>query len=299
MTVKKRGLGRGLSDLGLNELLSGMNMEHQKPLLNDSSQELANLKNLEITRIQPGKYQPRKDMDPQTLEELAESIRSQGIIQPIVVRKISAERYEIIAGERRWRAASIAGLKEIPVIIRDIPDNAAIAMALIENIQRENLNAIEEASALQRLVQEFALTHQEVAKIVGKSRATISNLLRLLHLSPEIKAMVEKGELEMGHARALLSLDEITQQRVARQIALKGLSVREAELYIRRLVNLSDIPMPKEINEHLVIREKTLSKRLGIRVTIKSKDEKKGKLIVHYRNPNQLEEMLSYLEAKS
>lgn len=300
MSVKKRGLGRSLSDLGLNELLSKMtNDTKSTPVAEVIAEQGANLKNLPIETLQPGKYQPRKEMDNHALEELAESIRSQGIIQPIVVREIAAQRYEIVAGERRWRAASLAGLKTIPVIIREIPDNAAIAMALIENIQRENLNAIEEATALHRLSQEFELTHQEIAKIVGKSRATISNLLRLLSLNSEVKSMVERGELEMGHARALLSLDELRQLQVAKQMAMKGLSVREAELYIRRLVNLSDLPAPKVRNEALTKREKNLSKQLGLKVSIKSKDDKKGKLIVHYRNPEQLEAMLAYLEAKS
>lgn len=298
MTVKKKGLGRGLSDLGLNELLSRMTSEAKTVATQSTPADMANLTYLKMDALQPGKYQPRKGMDSHALEELAESIRSQGIIQPIVVRKIGIERFEIVAGERRWRAASLAGLTEIPVIIREIPDNAAIAMALIENIQRENLNAIEEASALHRLSQEFSLTHQEIAKIVGKSRATISNLLRLLTLSPEIKLMVEKGELEMGHARAVLALDEGRQLQVAKQIALKGYSVRDAELYIRRLVNLADIPMPKERDETLTKIEKTLSKRLGARVTIKKKDDMKGKLIVHYRNPEQLEAVLNYLDGK-
>jgi ParB family chromosome partitioning protein len=298
MTVKKKGLGRGLSDLGLNELLSRMTSEAKTVATPSTPADMASLTYLKMDALQPGKYQPRKGMDNHALEELAESIRSQGIIQPIVVRKIGLDRFEIVAGERRWRAASLAGLTEIPVIIREIPDNAAIAMALIENIQRENLNAIEEASALHRLSQEFSLTHQEIAKIVGKSRATISNLLRLLTLSPEIKLMVEKGELEMGHARAVLALDEGRQLQVAKQIALKGYSVRDAELYIRRLVNLADIPMPKERDETLTKIEKSLSKRLGARVTIKKKDDMKGKLIVHYRNPEQLEAVLNYLDGK-
>ncbi len=300
MTVKKKGLGRGLSDLGLNELLSRMTSENKPATSQTTAADIANLTHLKIDVLQPGKYQPRKDMDSHALEELAESIKSQGIIQPIVVRKVALDRYEIVAGERRWRAASLAGLTEIPVIIREIPDNAAIAMALIENIQRENLNAIEEASALHRLSQEFSLTHQEIAKIVGKSRATISNLLRLLTLSPEIKAMVEKGELEMGHARAVLALNPERQLAVATQIAMKGYSVRDAEDYIRRLVNLADIPAaPKEKDYELAKIEKTLSKRLGARVTIKKKDETKGKLIVHYRNPEQLEAVLNYLDGKA
>lgn len=292
MTVKKRGLGRGLSDIGLNELLS-KTITESKAL--PGKTEDADLQNLNIDLIQPGKYQPRKDMDTQALEELAESIKSQGIIQPIVVRAIETNRYEIIAGERRWRAASLAGLKNVPVIIRDIPDNAAIAMALIENIQRENLNAIEEANALQRLSIEFSLSHQEIAKVVGKSRATISNLLRLLALGPEIKSMVEKGELEMGHARALLTLDADTQLKVAHQVVARSFSVRETELYIRRLGNLSETPVAKVKDQQIAKLEKELSKRLGARVAIKAKDDRKGKLIVYYRNPEQFEALLEAL----
>lgn len=292
MTVKKRGLGRGLSDIGLNELLSKTITENKTT---PGKTEDANLQNLNIDLIQPGKYQPRKDMDGQALEELAESIKSQGIIQPIVVRAIATNRYEIIAGERRWRAASLAGLKSVPVIIRDIPDNAAIAMALIENIQRENLNAIEEANALQRLSIEFSLSHQEIAKVVGKSRATISNLLRLLALGPEVKGMVEKGELEMGHARALLTLDADTQLKVAQQVVARNFSVRETELYIRRLNNLSENPVAKVKDQQIAKLEKELSKRLGARVAIKAKDDRKGKLIVYYRNPEQFEALVEAL----
>lgn len=299
MAVKKKGLGRGLRDIGLNELLSRMTNENSIAPNQEPASTVGSLKHLNISCLQPGKYQPRKDIADNTLEELAESIRSQGIIQPIVVRQLNPGQYEIVAGERRWRAASLAGLNEVPVIIRDIPDNAAIAMALIENIQRENLNAIEEATALQRLSQEFGLTHNEVAKIVGKSRSSISNLLRLLTLHPEVKRMVEQGMLEMGHARAIVGLDDDTQIKVAQQVALKEFSVRETELYIRRLINLADIPLPKVKNEELARVEKSLSKRIGARVAIRSKDEKKGKLIVYYRNPEQLAAVLNYLDGKS
>ncbi len=297
MSVKKRGLGRSLHDLGLNELLSRMTSENtqEKPKTNQLQE--SDLKQVPLDRIQPGKYQPRRDVDSTGLEELAESIRSQGIIQPIVIRLVGNDKYEIVAGERRWRAAQLAGLKEIPALIKEIPDEAAIAVALIENIQREDLNAIEEAMALHRLSQEFSLTHQQIATIVGKSRATISNLLRLLVLPPEVKRMVEKGEIEMGHARALLSLDEERQCQVAAQIVLKGMSVRETELYIRRLINLYDIPIRVERDQNLVQIEKSLSKRLGARVTIKNKDENKGKLIVHYKSKTQLDTILQHLDS--
>lgn len=297
MSVKKRGLGRGLSDIGLNELLSRMSSDKLSPVpVAANAEKNAELKQINLDQIQPGKYQPRKDIDADSLSELADSIRSQGVIQPIVLRPIEGGRYEIIAGERRWRAAKLASLTEIPAVVREIPDEAAIAMALIENIQREDLNAIEEAVALQRLSTEFSLTHQEIAKIVGKSRATISNLLRLLTLPPEIKALVEKGELEMGHARALLSLDQPYQSQIAQQIILKNMSVRDTENYIRRLLNLADIPEKVEKNPNLARIEKTLSKQLGIRVTIKSKDDNKGKLILHYRNVDQLDAILNRFE---
>lgn len=299
MSVKRKGLGRGLSDLGLNELLT--RMKNEATTVNDAlaaeKSHDSELKQLAVGIIQPGKYQPRRDLDADSLEDLANSIRSQGIIQPIVVRAIANNRYEIVAGERRWRAAQIADLKEIPALIKSIPDDAAIAMALIENIQREDLNAIEEAMALQRLGDEFKLTHQQIAKIVGKSRATISNLLRLLSLPAEVKQMVEKGALEMGHARAILSLDEERQRQVANHIAAKNLSVRETEFYIRRLLNLSDIPIKKPKDPNLADIEKSLTKRFKARVTIKSKDESKGKLIVHYKNPEHLQAILEQIDS--
>lgn len=294
MSVKKRGLGRGLSDLGLNELLSKVTQDNRN--LSDSEITDSELKQLPLDVIEPGKYQPRRGMDQATLQELADSIRSQGIIQPIVVREVAANRYEIVAGERRWRATRLAGLTKIPAIVKKIADNNAIAMALIENIQRENLNAIEEAIALQQLNIEFSLTHQQIAEIVGKSRASISNLLRLLNLPTEIKHLVEVGELEMGHARALLSLDEERQHQVANTIVLKKLSVRETELHIRRLLNLSDIPEPKIKDPEINSLERSLSKRLGLRVSIKSKEQGKGKVILHYRNQEQLQAVLTYLE---
>jgi ParB family transcriptional regulator, chromosome partitioning protein len=296
MPVKKRGLGRGLSDIGLNELLSRMTTDI-KPLQVAEKQleeEAVKLKQLPVDSIEPGKYQPRRELKEQSLQELAESIRSQGIIQPIVVRALPDDRYEIIAGERRWRAAKLANLTEIPVIIRQIPDEAALAIALIENIQREDLNAIEEAIALQRLITEFSLTHQQVAVIVGKSRASISNLLRLLSLPEEVKQMVDKGDLEMGHARALLSLDERQQIQTAQKIISKQLSVRETELYIRRLLNFSAPPEPKTKDLTLSQMEKTLSKQLGVRVAIKPKDDHKGKVIVYYRKSEQLQAILSH-----
>ena len=222
--IKKRGLSRGLDELlvGLTNLAA----------VNDGSQ--GRLANLPVEVIQRGKYQPRLNIQPEALQELADSIRAQGIIQPIVVRNISPERYEIIAGERRWRAAQIAGLAEVPAIVKDVPDEAAMLMALIENIQREDLNPIEEAVALQRLQQEFELTQQQVADAVGKSRTSVTNLLRLIALPEDIKTLLAHGDLEMGHARALLGLPAQQQSEAARQVVARGLTVRQTERQTRR-----------------------------------------------------------------
>ena len=211
MAVKKRGLGRGL-----DALLGGS----MAKIVDDPKS--TNFREVPVDLLQPGKYQPRTDMHPESLEELANSIKAQGVVQPIVIRPIGGERYEIIAGERRWRAAQIAGLHEIPAVVRDVPDEAAIAMALIENIQREDLNPIEEAIALQRLIDEFEMTHQQAAGAVGRSRAAVSNLLRLLTLNDDVRRMLEHGDLEMGHARALLALQGQVQSETARNVAAKG-----------------------------------------------------------------------------
>ncbi len=226
--VKKRGLGKSL-----DALLSYTSTEVQTSA--DTEDQIQDqLTQMQVEQIQRGKYQPRRDMDPQALEELANSIRSQGIIQPLIVRPVG-NKYEIIAGERRWRAAQLAGLTEVPVIVRHIPDEAAIAIALIENIQRENLNPIEEATALQRLINEFGMTHQQVADAVGKSRTSVTNLLRLLALPEEVKSMLERGLLEMGHARTLITLPESVQLEAAEMIVSRGLSVRETENLVRQL----------------------------------------------------------------
>lgn len=294
--IKKKALGRGLSDLGLNELLSRMTADLTSTENISQEGSMGELRELFLKDISPGKYQPRREIDDAALEELAESIRSQGVIQPIVVRPLNDTGYELIAGERRWRAAKRVGLEKIPVLIKDVPDRAAIAMALIENIQRENLNAIEEALALRRLSQEFDLTHQEIAKIVGKSRASISNLLRLLSLCDVVKTMVESKQLEMGHARALLALDDEKQQKVAEQVILKGLSVRETESYIRQLLNIAESFPVKHKDSSLIALEKTLTKKLGAKVSIKARDGSKGKIVIYYRNREQLNVILSDLE---
>ena len=217
MIQKKRGLGRGLSEL-LGDVVSAP--------VQEKSQDV---QTLPIEFLQRGKYQPRKDMDPEKLKELSDSIAAQGIIQPIIVRKIAAEKYEIIAGERRWRAAQLADLQEVPVLVKDLDDRSVMAIALIENIQREDLNALEEAEALHRLLDEFELTHQQIAESIGKSRATVTNLLRLLDLANEVKSMLSRGQLEMGHARALLGLEESKQVEIANKAVKQNLSVRAVE----------------------------------------------------------------------
>lgn len=285
--VKKRGLGKSLDALlvGSNSVVEA----HER-------QAKDKLSMLPIEMIQRGKYQPRNDMNPDALEDLANSIRSQGVIQPIVVRHLLGGRYEIVAGERRWRASQLAGLNEIPAIIKDIPDDAAVAIALIENIQRENLNPIEEASALQRLLQEFSLTHQQAADAVGKSRASVTNLLRLLTLAPEIRTMLEHGDIEMGHARALLTLDEAAQVDAAQAIINKNLSVRETEELVRRM-QMPNLPaMPKAIDPDVRRLQQDLSVRLKLAVAINCNAKGKGKVVIRYNDLTELDAILEYFQ---
>jgi ParB family chromosome partitioning protein len=230
IATKRKSLGRGL-----DALLSHADIGVAGA--GGLSAREATLRELPVDLVQPGRYHPRKDLHPDKLQELADSIRAQGVVQPIVVRPIANERYEIVAGERRWRAAQLAGLHEVPAVVRDIPDRAAVAMALIENVQRENLNPLEEAAALERLIDEFGMTHQQVAEAVGRSRAAVSNLLRLLELGAEARKLVETGKLEMGHARALLALPRTAQGEAARRVVAKGLSVRATEQLVRRLLS--------------------------------------------------------------
>ncbi len=286
MTQKKRGLGRGLGDLGLNELLSDLNPSTA------TGEKKSELKKLPIDTIEPGRYQPRKQMAREALEELASSIKAQGIIQPIVVRHIG-KGYEIIAGERRWRAAQMAGLHEVPVIIRDIPDEAAVAMSLIENIQRQDLNVIEEAVALQRLIDEFSMTHQEVADAVGKSRASVTNMLRLLKLNLDVRSLVEQGHLDMGHARALLALEGIQQSEVANNVVARGLSVRETEKLIRQLHSTVDQTKNiKNVDPDVSRLQNDLSNKLGAVVVIRHNAKGKGKLLIQYNSVDELEGIL-------
>jgi ParB family chromosome partitioning protein len=297
MSVKKRGLGRGLDALlGAAAARPGV---PASPV--EAGAAVAGeggiLRQLPVDLIQRGKYQPRRDIDPESLQELADSIRAQGIMQPIVVRPISDRRYEIIAGERRWRATQLAGLDEIPALVRDVPDSAAIAMSLIENIQREDLNPIEEAAALMRLQQEFELTQQEVADAVGKSRSTVANLLRLMSLQEDVRRLVEHGDLEMGHARALLGLEGSRQSQAARSVVARGLSVRQTEALVRHLLEHRDTPAPaRSIDPNIRHLQDDLSRRLGARVEIRHGAGGKGKLVLAYNSLDELDGILSHIK---
>jgi ParB family transcriptional regulator, chromosome partitioning protein len=287
MAVKKRGLGRGL-----DALLGQASGKGQQQAENQDQQ----LRDLPVDLIQRGKYQPRRDMDTQALEELASSIRAQGVMQPIVVRPIADDRYEIIAGERRWRATQLAGLDMIPAVIRDVPDEAAIAMALIENIQREDLNPIEEAIALQRLQQEFELTQQQVADAVGKSRVTITNLLRLMALPDDVKLLLERGDIEMGHARALLGLPVEQQTAAARQVVARGLTVRQTEALVRQWLNPRRDPGQVRANPDIERLQQDLAERLGAQVSIQHGAKGKGKLVISYSSLDELDGVLMHIK---
>lgn len=303
MSSKRKGLGKGLDAL----LSAGLGVTAPAPEMpvnpSDTDQKIdykdGKLAHLPVELIQRGKYQPRRDMHPEALEELAESIKVQGVMQPIVVRGIGEGRYEIIAGERRWRATQLAGLDKIPAVIRDVPDEAAIAMALIENIQRENLNPIEEAVALKRLQDEFELTHAEVAQAVGKSRTTITNLLRLIALNEEVKTLLEHGDLEMGHARALLTLEPQQQKEIARQIVAKGLSVRQTEALVRHYQeNQNQEKVKSEVQVSADIRrlQDQLSETLGAGVEIQHGSKGKGKLVISYNSLDELDGILGHIK---
>jgi ParB family chromosome partitioning protein len=292
--AKKAHLGRGLGTLMAKAQAKGLQPKTAAEAIAAVTQD-ESLVELPVEFLQRGKYQPRRDMTEEGLDELASSIRTQGVIQPIVVRPLGKDRYEIIAGERRWRAAQRAGLAKVPCIVRDIPDEAAIAMALVENIQREDLNAMEEAVALQRLMQEFDLTHQEVADTVGKSRTTVTNLLRLLNLEPETRTLVERGDLEMGHARALLSLSGQEQVTLARQVVAKGMTVRETERLVRQAlqpVSGKNKPEPDANIRHL---EQRLAEHLGAPVNVKVRGKGKGELVIRYTSLDELDGILSHL----
>ena len=294
MVVKKRGLGRGLDAL-IGAASFGQAATDAQP---GARQE--ELRSLPVDLVQRGRFQPRRDFNPDALEELANSIRAQGLMQPIVVRPIGGERYEIIAGERRWRAAQMAGLGEIAVIVRDVPDEAAIAMALIENIQREDLNAIEEAVALQRLQQEFGLTHEQIAEAVGKSRTTVTNIMRLLGLAPEVRDHLEARRLEMGHGRALLTLPPEQQVIVAREVLEKDLTVRDTEALVRRM-QAPARPAPPPAAENADIRrlERELSEIVGAAIAIEHKPGGKGRMVINYASLDQLDGILRYFRPEA
>jgi ParB family chromosome partitioning protein len=289
---KKRGLGRGL------DALLGVGSASAPP--EGTRSPAGGVATLPVDLIQRGRFQPRRDFNPESLQELADSIRAQGVVQPVVVRPVGEGRYELIAGERRWRAAQMAELHDIPAVVRDVPDQTAMAMALIENIQRDDLNPLEEATALQRLLEEFGLTHQEVAQAVGKSRATVSNLLRLLELNADVKAALESRQLEMGHARALLGLRGAAQSEAARLVVHKGLSVRETEALVRRLIEQAEHPpAPRpEVRVDPDIRrlQDNLGERLGARVEIRHAKTGRGQLVITYGSLDELDGILDRIQ---
>ena len=307
MAAKRKGLGKGLNALmsAGSAVLEGASTPSEAVAAATSPEpgRDGKLTELPVEFIQRGKYQPRRDMHPEALEELAESIKAQGVMQPIVVRPIGVpgeDKYEIIAGERRWRATQLAGLEKIPAVIREVPDEAAIAMALIENIQREDLNPIEEAVALKRLQDEFELTHQEVAAAVGKSRTTVTNLLRLIALGDEVKKLLEHGDLEMGHARALLTLSVADQREVARQVVSKGLSVRQTEALVRRLQQQQANPEPEtKVDPDIKKLEDGLADKIGVPVAIQHSAKGKGKLVLKYNSLDELDGILHHLQYES
>ena len=283
MVAKKRGLGRGLEAL----------LPKDKP----PAETKSGLDEIPLEWIKPGKYQPRTYFGEESIAELAESIKSQGLIQPIVLRALGFERYEIIAGERRWRAAQLAGLDKIPSVIREVDDESALAMSLIENIQREDLNPLEEAVALQRLIDDFQLTHQEVADAVGKSRSAVTNTIRLTQLSQQVIDMLARGDLEMGHARALLTLDSSRQVALARNVVAQGLSVRQTEEAVRKLASPPKPNPASPVKQDVDTRrlEEKLGQSLGQPVQIKQSSKGRGKLVISYNSLDELDGVLSQL----
>lgn len=276
--VKLKGLGRGL-----DALLA----------VADAAED--RLQTLPVDHIRPGKYQPRSHMNEEALQELAASIRAQGVIQPVVVREVGVGDYELIAGERRWRASQLAGLTELPAVIKSVPDEAALAMALIENIQRQELDPIEEAAGLKRLIDEFKLTHDAAADAVGRSRSAVSNLLRLLQLAEPVQDMLHQGSLEMGHARALLSLPVLEQVELAQQIAAQGWSVREVERRVQRLLDgdVAKKPAAREQDPDVLRLSERLSEQLGARVSIRHKAGGKGSMTIDYSSLDELDGLLA------
>jgi ParB family chromosome partitioning protein len=289
MSSKRRGLGRGL-----DALLGASAGAHVAAVVTDHQ-----LRELPLDLVEPSRLQPRMHMAPEALEELAQSIRARGVVQPIVVRPAEdGVHFEIIAGERRWRAAQAAGLTEIPAVVRDVPDDAALAIALIENIQREDLNAIEEATAVGRLIEEFSLTHQEAADAIGRSRVGVSNLLRLLDLGDEARGLLERGELDMGHARALLALDDEAQGRAAREVVAKELTARQTEELVRRMTAPSRAKPASGKSDDPDVRRlvEKLGEQLGARVQILQGGGGKGRLVIYYASLDELDGILERIK---
>lgn len=280
MAKLNKGLGRGL-----DALLAGSASEKEDVL-----------REVNLTVLRPGKYQPRTLMDSDALEALAASIKAQGIMQPILVRPLLGGDYEIIAGERRWRAAKLAGLSQVPVLVRNVADNVALAMALIENIQRENLNPLEEATGIQRLIDEFAMTHQTAAEAVGRSRSAATNLLRLLKLAAPVQTLLLENKLDMGHARALLSLEATQQIELAEQIIAEKLSVRATEQRVQHLLHPVAAPVTKPVQPEITQLQEQLSQQLGASVTLQSTRKGNGKMVIHYQNADQLQALIARMK---
>jgi len=288
MAAQKRGLGRGLDALLGNLESKGSDA---------AASEDGKLVQLPVELVVRGKYQPRREMDPTPLQELADSIKAQGVMQPIVVRAIDDKRYEIIAGERRWRATQLAGLADIPAIVKNVSDESAVAMALIENIQRENLNSIDEAAALHRLQEEFGLTQQQTADAVGKSRAAVANLIRLLALNDDVKVLLSEKALDMGHARALLALEDGDQSLAAKMVVSKQLSVRQTEALVRKILAAEEQEkVTPKIDPDIKHLEHKLSEQLGSSVTIQHGAKGKGKLVISYGSTQELDGILSHIK---
>ena len=296
MSAKKRGLGRGLDALLTSNTANQQKHSQQSTETAEIAVDKGELQKLPIEQLKPGRYQPRKDMSPEALEDLAASVKAQGIIQPIVVRPVADDQYEIIAGERRWRAAQLAKLDVVPCLIKEVADEAAVAIALIENIQREDLNAMEEATALQRLLDEFQMTHQDVAQAVGKSRTTVTNLLRLNNLEPGVKTLLERGDIDLGHAKLLLALQGEQQTDVAQQIVAKDLTVRESEKLVRKTLEPpkeQEKPQPDPDIERL---QTQLAETLGAKVAINHGRKGKGKVVINYTSLDELDGILSHIK---
>ena len=281
---KKRGLGKGLESLGLNELLSGKQPD---------SKPSGSLQNIALAECHPSRFQPRKIIDPAELQELTDSIKSQGVLQPILLRKSKTEAgYEIIAGERRWRAACQAEIGTIPALVRELDDEQCMAQALIENIQRRDLNAIEEANAYKKLITEFNLTHDELAESLGKSRSSITNLMRLLNLAPKIQDYLVESKIEMGHARALISLDLERQLEIAEQIIMRQMSVRETEAVIRGKKLASNVALKKPLSEDLLDIKSKLSNMLQTKIQLQQQASGKGKIVIHFKDDAEFQRLL-------